>query len=52
MAKHKRSPQRAKRSNEHQRWVDELRRSNAAGTHGSTRYNRREKYKTDYRNED
>lgn len=33
-----------KRSGEHQRHVEELKRSNAAGLHGNTRYNRREKY--------
>lgn len=52
MAKSKRRTQRAKRSDAHQQWVDELRRSNAAGTHGDTKYKRREKYKTDYFKED
>lgn len=52
MSKNKRTVQRAKRTNEHQRWVDELRRSNAAGTHGNDKYNRRTKYKPDYRSND
>lgn len=33
-----------KRSGEHQQRVEELRRSNAAGVHGNTKYSRREKY--------
>lgn len=53
MGKKKRNQkQKQKRSNEHQRYVEELRRSNAAGTHGSNRYSRKEKYRADYRSED
>lgn len=37
-----------KRSGEHQRMVQELRRSNAAGVHGDSRYNRTSKYPHDY----
>lgn len=37
-----------KRSGEHQRRVNELRRSNAAGTHGSNKYTRTVKYPIDY----
>lgn len=37
-----------KRSEKHERQVQELRRSNAAGTHGESKYNRREKYPTDW----
>lgn len=33
-----------RRSGEHERSVQELRRSNAAGTHGESKYNRNEKY--------
>lgn len=33
-----------KRSGEHQRRVQELRRSNAAGAHGSSKHDRNEKY--------
>lgn len=51
MAKRKRV-QRSKRTSEHQRFIDELRRSNAAGSHGDKKYNRREKYKPDYRSYD
>ena len=36
------------RSGEHERRVQELRRSNAAGAHGNNAYSRREKYKTDW----
>jgi len=38
-----------KRSGEHERSVQELRRSNAAGAHGNDKYNRKQKYPTDYR---
>lgn len=37
-----------KRSGKHERQVQELRRSNAAGVHGDTSYNRRIKYRPDY----
>jgi hypothetical protein len=37
-----------KRSGEHERQVQELRRSNAAGAHGSGKYSRRVKYPVDY----
>lgn len=37
-----------RRSGEHERRVQELRRSNAAGAHGINRYNRRDKYPVDY----
>lgn len=33
-----------KRSGEHERRVQELRRSNAAGAHGNSKYNRKQKY--------
>lgn len=36
------------RSGEHERSVQELRRSNAAGAHGASKYSRRDKYPTDY----
>lgn len=37
-----------KRSGEHERHVQELRRSNAAGAHGSSKYSRKVKYPIDY----
>lgn len=36
------------RSGEHERAVQELRRSNAAGTHGVSSYVRKNKYPVDY----
>lgn len=50
MAK-KKKEQRPKQK-QHWEEVQELRRSNAAGTHGNDKYNRRTKYKPDYRNND
>lgn len=37
-----------KRSGEHERQVQELRRSNAAGAHGGGKYNRKSKYRIDW----
>lgn len=37
-----------RRSGEHERSVQELRRSNAAGAHGYAKYNRRTKYPVNY----
>ncbi len=39
---------RQKRSGEHERSVQERRRSNAAGVHGNSGYNRRQKYPIDW----
>ncbi len=36
------------RSGQHERYVQELRRSNAAGVHGNSGYNRTSKYPRDY----
>lgn len=36
------------RSGEHERSVQELRRSNAARAHGASKYSRRDKYPCDY----
>lgn len=36
------------RSGEHERSVQELRRSNAAGAHGEGKYSRKEKYRTNW----
>lgn len=37
-----------RRSGKHEHSVQELRRSNAAGAHGANKYNRREKYPTNW----
>lgn len=37
-----------KRSGEHERRVQELRRSHAAGPHGNHKYNRKQKYPIDW----
>lgn len=51
MSKRDKRLQRQKRSSEQQRWVEELRRSNAAGIHGECTYKRKEKHRKDYRDE-
>lgn len=49
MGRRRNRPQKQKRSAEHQRQVEELRRSNAAGVHGDHRYSRTQKHRKDYR---
>lgn len=51
MTKRRNREQRQKRNSEHQRQVEELRRSNASGVHGEDGYCRTEKHRKDYRDE-
>lgn len=48
----RRAHQSQRRSDGHQRQVEELRRSNAAGTHGDNGYSRKEKHPIDWLDED